>query len=768
MVDNDKFKNNLNEEGQTRTFRPIHRGAKAQPFMEASALPGPQEEETLGSKLKQFLGNRYVLMMLVLVVAFVGMFVSAVKLQLKAQDGVSSQEDSGTRRQIAVKTARGKIYDRNGVELATNEEINMLYWAYADLTTDEFNAVLLDLAKTLEAYDIEYGTAIDNYLDLPGLTFVMKQEDIIYWQKNRNYLSLLDLPEGTESDYRDKRYVKTNASDFYKYLAHTRFGISEDYSRFDTDRILRLRFEIYLNNWSFSQGTPVLIASDIPDELVLMFAEQNFRFMGAVTTVEPLRVYTDDAIYLAPVIGYVGQISAEQYGQMSTAGYSADDVVGKSGIELVAERYLHGESAYSYYNIWGHDGPDGAFVSEATQIPAKAGDDVSLTIDMKVQRAAVESLADLIDIYSNDDEFVEFPDSTGAAVMLDLKNNGAVLAMASLPTFNPQDFIDMANDEEAAERVADYLTNSETLPMLNRAIALPKAPGSTFKIFTAAALLHSGTVNSFSKVNCPGYYEIDDMRFACEGVHGEVDLDHAIAYSCNVYFYEKAVEMGIDDLAEMTTMFGLGQRTGIELYGESSGINASRETKALYNQDPVNQLWFPADTAQSAIGQGMNADTVLQLARATGAIATGELADVHLISEVTAADGTVTMQAETEATVLDLDDNLLQKVRDAMYLMTTDELSTVRSRFEDATYHVGGKTGTAETINYEYGITTDGLFVAFAPYEDPEVAVAVMVETGARGAATAAVARAMFDAYFSDDPYEIGDLGFLTGVSTEE
>lgn len=733
--------------------------------MDASSLPEPEVTTGRLMQLWQFIRNRNVTLILLLCISFVLMLISSSSMQFNAQAAMHTHDDNGARRQIELIAPRGRILDRNGIEIAGSRYINMLYWADAGLNADDFNAVLLDLANTLDAYDLDYGEAIDKYIDIDRMRFAMDLEDIVYWQKNTNYLGLRDLPEDTESDYRDKRYVKTTPRDFFDYLAYTRFNISEDYSLRETKKILRMRFQIYLNNWSFSQGTPVLIARDIPDELVTIFTEQNFRFQGAVTTVEPVRVYHDDAIYLAHLVGYVGQISAEQYSQLNRQGYTADDVVGKSGIELVAERYLHGKRGVDLYNVWGSDGEDGYFASAIHGLKPTAGDDVTLTIDLGIQKATMESLSRLINIYNNDNEFVGFPDSTGAAVMLDLKNDLAVLAMASLPTFNPQDFIDMENDDEARERVAHYLTDSKTLPMLNRAIALPKAPGSTFKVFTAAALLQHQVVNPYSLVHCPGYYEIDDMRFGCEGVHGNMDLDHAIAYSCNVYFYEKGVELGIDHLSSITAELGLNERADIELYGESAGIHASRDSKILYNQDPSNQLWYPADTAQTSIGQGLTATTVLQLARATAAVATGELGMPHVIQDILASDGTLTMQANSSSVPLSISDAVLQEVRDGMLLMTTDEMSTVRGHFESAEYSVAGKTGTAETIVYEHGPTTDGVYIAFAPYEDPEVAVAVLVETGARGAATSQVARGMFDAYFGDEAYELGEVYQLPGLN---
>lgn len=762
MVNNNNFRDRVQKWKLRRIVK-----SQAQPFMDVGGADTSAEIENVSTKIIRVIKNRFFLLILVLTMAFVLMLISASSLQLNAQASMGQQEDRGSLRQIPVKAARGQILDRNNIVLATTKDINMLYWADAGLKAAELNAVLLDLANTLEDYGVDYGEAIDAYLDIPNMEFASSVQDSVYWQKNKNYLGLEELPEGVESDYRDKRYVKTKPKDFYDYLAYTRFEIDQSYSPRETRKILRLRFQIYLNNWSFSQGTPVLIASDIPDELVYIFAEQNFRYQGAVTVVEPLRVYTDDAIYLSHIIGYVGQISAEQYNQMSRHGYRQDDVVGKAGIEAVAERYLHGETGLSVYNIWSADGVDGNFISELNHLIPKVGDDVILTIDMGIQRATNEALAELIEVYSNDSAFAEFPDSTGAAVMIDLKDEGAVLAMASLPTYNPQDFIDMSSDKDAAARVARYLTDSDSLPMLNRAIAQPKAPGSTFKVFTSVALLHNNVVTPYTMIDSEGSYEIDGMTFGDEAGSGLFDLDHAIAYSSNVYFYETGIDLGIDRLAEMTANLGLNERTGIELYGESAGIHSSRETKALYFQDPSNQLWYPADTAQTSIGQGLTATTVLQLTRATAAVASGELSKPYLINEIIASDGSVTMSTATETRSLHVSETVLQAVRDAMLLMTTDEFSTVRSHFETADYLVAGKTGTAETIVANYGETTDGVYIAFAPYEDPEVAVAVLVETGARGAATSQVARAMFDAYFADETYTIGNVYTLPGVNEE-
>ncbi|MDD2213812.1 MAG: penicillin-binding transpeptidase domain-containing protein [Oscillospiraceae bacterium] len=719
------------------------------------------------NRLKLFFSSRFSIIFISVLLIFAVMLGSTASLQLQAAQISQESNKTAVSRQYEEVADRGDIYDSEGRLLATTVKKNMLYYADADLSDDELNAVLLKLAELLDYYEIDYGHAIDDYLDLSTMKFVLSQDAMIYWQENKNYLGLKALPDGKTESATDTLYVKESPQVFYDYLCQTKFGISDQYNELERKKILRLRFEIYLNNWMFEQGTPVELAEDLPDNLVTILNEQNYIYQGVVTTEESVRQYTADAQFVAPVLGYVGQITSDEYATLESQGYSINDMVGKAGIEAVAERYLHGTNGLSNYNIWTSAEDQGDFYTETENQAAVAGGSVRLTIDMDIQKAGTYKMAQMIDTLNNDDEFTDFPKSTGSAVMLDLKNNGAVLAMINLPTYDPQAFMDMDTDEEAQAQVENYLSDDDGLPMINRAIQTSKAPGSTFKVFAALAILSNGVADASSTVNCTGTYLVDGMTFDCLGKHGITQLDKAIAYSCNTYFYTYGSALGIDRLWPTLKDLGLGEKTGIELYGETAGYRPSRDLKASLYKDPSNQLWYTADTVQTSIGQGLNSYTAVQLARAVGAIATGYLTDVHVIDEITGSDGSVLQKAQGEPTAIDYDEADLEPIRAGMLRMTTDPESTVYSTFVDAAYQSGGKTGTADTVLDGYGMTNDGIYICYAPYDDPQVAIAAWIETGARGAYISELAKVMFDTYFGDTDYSDFGITQLPGVSAE-
>ena len=712
-----------------------------------------QLREQARRRLPRGIWLRFAFLGLILIVVFSLFIGRVISLQVTPALAVDQDNERGVRRQHVVTAPRGDIFDRNGLPLAVSEPTNVLYLAEAGLKDEEFNRMLLDFGRLLEENDIDYGHAIDRWLDLDTMGFTKPVADVVYWQRDRNYLALDMPPDDEEDDWLNTRYAKRSPDAFFRYLAYTKFRIDQDYPIEDVKRILRLRFEVYMNNWTFAQGQPVFIARDIPEHLVVRFNEMNYRYQGALTSIEYKRHYTDDAQLSAAIVGYVGNISAEEYQRLSKQGYTQDAVVGKYGVEASAERYLHPTSGLRAYNIWSADGEEGQFVSEAMGKAPVAGDSVRLTIDTRIQRIGMEIMMAMIDYYNTDGQFDDFPPVKGQAVMLDLKNDGAVLAMLNYPYYNPQDFVSMDKDPEAAERVKTYLTDNENKPMMNRVIQNLKTPGSTFKVFTALGVMENQLATPQDQIFDSGVYLVDDMPFYCRGQHGDVDLNHAIAYSCNIYFYEMGIRLGIDRLTPTLVALGLGQGSTIELAGEARGIVPSRTMKASLNRNPGDQLWFPADTAQTSIGQGINSYTVLELARATGSLASGRLLHPHVIDEIIAADGSVTMKTEKREEPLPFSERAMQQVRDAMHLTTTDPHSTVYSMFRDARYSSGGKTGTAETLVKDHGMTTDGLYIAFAPYEDPEVAVAVCFENGVRGASTSYMARTLFDLYFGDEGY---------------
>lgn len=702
-------------------------------------------------RIVDFFHSRFAVLGIIIVLVAALLLNSLAELQLGDGTVPERQETRGISRQMKVEAPRGDILDGSGLPLAYNEKISNIYIAYAGLNDEELNAVLLDTAKLFEEYEVSYGKVIDDYLDLDTMTFSMGTERMLEWQQNTNFLGLKPLPKNVRESSKDIRYVKETPQVFYDYMRNTRFHISDDFSEDDQKRIFRLRFQIYLNNWYFRQGEPILLANDVPDELVSIIQEQNFRYIGLLEGETQQRNYTDKAKNLSQVIGYVGSISAEEMEKYRSQGYGIQEKIGKAGIESVAEQYLHGTGGVQPYRIWTPDNKKANADHDFGGKSPIAGYDVQLTVRMDVQEAALDALKEYIDSVKTLSDDVDAEKIAGTAVMINLKDGGSVIAMANYPNYDPQDFITMRVDDEAAKRVEAYLTDNKLKPMMNRAISQLYAPGSTFKTFIGVSAANHGIVDRETQFDCQQYIEVDGQRFRCTGHHGKIDMENALAYSCNIYFYQCGMQTGIDQLTADLKEFQLGEKTGIELSGEAAGVRPSRELKASLYSDPGDQQWFPADTAQISIGQGLNSYTVLQLARATGGIATGYLTNPHIIKRVTAQDGSIVFEPQKEDIPLKFNQYSRDIVREGMRAVITDPNSTAYSGFLDSPVTVAGKTGTAET-NYGGGeIVTNGLFICFAPYDNPEVAIAVAAESGARGAGVSSVAAAMIKQYYSGD-----------------
>jgi penicillin-binding protein 2 len=432
------------------------------------------------------------------------------------------------------------------------------------------------------------------------------------------------------------------------------------------------------------------------------------------------------------------------------------------------ERYLHGSSGISPYNVWTANGEEGFFVSADYGVAPEAGATVNLTIDSKLQEVGTEALKD----YINEAQAAEALEqkgyataSAGAFVMMDV-NTGAILAMGSYPNYDPNDFI-LANygDEQAAEQVKYYLGIDEyeditaaDLPLWNRAIMSMYAPGSTFKPITALAALENGIITpNYNTYVCTSPIDIGGWIFKClefkEGGHGPLDLNSAMATSCNIYFMLLGVDTGIDDIAEMAYKFGLGVKSGIDLPGEISGVMSSRETKRLLHESEYDKIWFPSNTAQAAIGQFDDCFTIMQLCRYTAAIATNKLVTPYVIDSVVATDGTVLYKGQTESVDIGIAEENINAVREAMRCVATGTYSWSSSadgQFDNYPVEMVCKTGTAETgfedSRKEY---SNGLFICYAPKDNPEVALALVVEKGKWGSSCVVIAKKIMAAYFN-------------------
>ena len=743
-----------------------------------------REKNSFLSAVLRAITNRYFVLSAIFCAVGVVILCMTAALQFSGYQRTISSTTTGVQRMYSVSAPRGDILDCNGVPLATSESVNTVLIANAGLVDDDLNKMCLELSYLFDEYNCISESDLDEYFSIDPFEFHKEEEDIRLWQTNHNLFDLEDYSEGIIVTFTDN-YVKTDPQVFFLYMRNL-FGIDEGYTEEEAYRICRIRYQIFQDNWSFQMGTPVEIATDVPDELVTKIIEQNYHYMGLICTQSYRRVYTPMAQLSCHVVGYVGRISQESLATLQPFGYSNDDLVGQSGVESQMERYLHGQTGISSYNIWTTDGAEGQFFPSTYGVPAQAGATVNLTIDSDLQMVGIEALKQ----YIEDAEYAEMIDpkgyktaNAGAFVMMDV-NTGAVLAMGSYPNFDPNDFVlSMYGDAQAQEQLEYYLgigeyeeITAEDMPLWNRAIMSQYAPGSTFKMCTALSGLEDGSITpSSSWIRCESPIDIGGWTFRClefsDGGHGSLDLNGAMATSCNIYFMRLGVTTGIDHIDAMGERLGLGEFTGIDLPGEFRGVRASRETKRLLHESEYDKTWFPADTAQSAIGQFDNCFTILQLCRYTAGIATNQLVTPYVVDSVVASDGTILYTGQQVPVPLGIAEDNIEAVRFAMRCVVTgtsqwQDEATARETFMGFPVSVACKTGTAETgfedIRKEY---SNGLFVCYAPAEDPQVAIALVVERGEWGSSTAIIARQLLAAYFgvSESNDNVMDYYPLTG-----
>ncbi|MCR5489134.1 MAG: hypothetical protein K6F03_03640 [Saccharofermentans sp.] len=722
------------------------------------------------SLIRRFLtlfGNRFLVLSLIFCSFGVAILVMTAKLQFSDYQKNMSEGSTGVLRQYVSEAPRGDILDSKGLKLASTTEYNTVMIANAYLSDTELNALCLELSDLFQKYHCISLSELDQYFTMdPNPTFLKEEDKIRAWQSNSNLFALEDYAQGVIVTYSDK-YVKTDPNVFFLYLRQ-KFKLDNRYTIEEAYKIIRIRYQIFTDNWAFIKGTPIKIATDVPEDLIKIFAEENYHYMGIVCSKSYARYYAPEALYSCHVLGYVGQISQATFQDLSKFGYTNDDMVGKSGVESQMERYLHGDGGVTPYNIWTKQGEEGMFVPSNYGIQAKAGATVHLTIDSKLQKVGTDALKQ----YINDAQKEEASKhtgfktaSSGAFVMMNV-NTGAVLAMGSYPNYDPNDFI-LANygDAQAAEQVKYYLGLDEyaemtanDLPLWNRAIMSMYAPGSTFKPITALAGLESGTITPESNwISCVSPLDVDGWIFRCleypYGGHGPLNLDSAMGTSCNIYFMRLGVSTGIDNISKMAKRFGLGVKTGIDLPGEIKGVMSSRETKRLLHESEYDKIWFPSNTAQVSIGQFDNCFTIMQLCRFVAGIATNKLVKPYIIDSVVASDGSILYKGQSESVDIGIPEENIVAVRNAMNCVTEGSKywrGTAQRRFTTFPIKITCKTGTAETgfekTKKEY---SNGLFICYAPKDNPEVAIALVVEKGEWGASTTVIARKLIASYYN-------------------
>ena len=496
----------------------------------------------------------------------------------------------------------------------------------------------------------------------------------------------------------------------------------------------RRRFKKLLDESKTFESLP--IRNRLTDVEVARFAAQRFRFPGVEIKARLFRNYPYGEL-ASHVIGYIGRINQSEKEKIDDdddqANYRGTEYIGKLGVEQSFERQLHGVTGVEHIET----SAGGRAMRRLSSSKATPGDTVVLSIDIKLQHL-VEQM---------------FGERRGALVALNPKN-GDVLAFVSKPTFDSNLFVEGIDQENW-----QMLNESPDRPLLNRALRGTYPPGSTYKPFMALAALETGTRKPDTLINDPGFYMFGGHRFGSpENERGGImDMRRAIVESSNAYFYSLANELGVDTMHDFMKPFGFGQITGIDVQGEVRGVLPSQEWKRRYYSKPEHQKWYAGETISLGIGQGYNSFTMLQLAQATATLANLGVKHTPRLVLATVDPGT---RARTETPSarpedLKLSPDNIKIIMQAMVGVTQE--GTSARAFAGAPYLSGGKTGTAQAVslgkNEKYNAARmeerqrdHSLYVAFAPAQDPQIALAVIVENAGFGSASAApIARRVFD-----------------------
>lgn len=663
---------------------------------------------------------RYNLTSILVYIIGIILLVQLFNLQIIKGEEFRKQSNTRLTRETTLEAARGSILDRTGNPLVSTNMGFTLQLYKTKIDTQTLNETIL---KTINVLEKNKDVYIDN---LPILVepyrFNTDNEDTIKKWKNDNGLN-----------------EEFDAEQCFNKLKE-KYSITEE-DIFSARKIMNIRYEIAKNGYSSTKS--VEIANNISRISVLEFSEQSSEFPGIDIITQPIVTY-NSASLASHILGTVGKITKEELDKNGTK-YNQNDIIGKTGIQYVFEKYLKGTNGIRQVDM----AVDGTITGEYIAQDATSGSDVVLTIDANLQAIAENALKKNIEEIKSG-KFGEKSDADAGSVVVMNVNTGEVLAIASYPDYEPQLFVNGISNEKYAE----YTSVSA---LYNRAISGTYAPGSTFKMVTAIAGLETGAITINEKINDTGVYPYAHnpvcwLWTSSHRGHGYLNVSNAIKHSCNFFFYEVGNRIGIDNLEKYATYFGLGTKTGIEVPSESSGNIASQKRATEENRN-----WYLGETLSAAIGQSYNNFTPIQMAKYISMLANGgNVIDVTIIKSIINPNGTEVSKSEIEqfsneklgitkndTEELNISQENLKAVLEGMRGVTSESGGTAYSYFKDFNIEVGGKTGSAEAGN-----KTNAWFVGFAPYDKPEIAVVIIVENGAHGAYTAGVAREIFAEYF--------------------
>ena len=657
------------------------------------------------------------------IIYILGIILLLQLFNLQIIHGEEYREQSNTRltRESTDVAARGSILDRNGNEIVGNGMGFSLELYKSKNDNQTLNTTILTMIEVLEKNGDSYKDSFPISLDEDGNLYFDfdTDEKAINWKKKMK-LNESYTPEQCMQALKEKYEIQ------YEDINQIR-------------KILAIRYQILQDGYSTTKS--ITIANSISRESALEFNERSESFPGISVSVEPTRQYSSGNL-ASHVVGTIGKISEVK------EGYNTNDYIGKTGIEYLFEKYLKGQDGTKQIDM----SVDGTNTEEYVTQEAVEGSDVVLTIDANLQKVTEEALANNIKKINSGGFGKKYSTNSGAAIVMNVKT-GEVLSMASYPDFNPQDFVGGIS----AENWEKY--NTEDTPQVNKTMQTAYAPGSIFKMVTAIAGLESGAISTKETINDTGVYPkytnpkcwiYTDYHRG----HGRLNVSGAIQHSCNYFFYETADRMGIDTLAKYAKYFGLGTKTGIELPNEIAGTLASKETK----ENLYHEKWYAGETLSAAIGQSYNSFSLVQIAKYISMLANGgNKIQPTIVEKIINSDGTEVPKEEIQNLInekagikqedqeeISISQENLKAVLQGMESVTDDQGGTAYSIFKNFAISVGGKTGSAETSTGK----VNAWFVGFAPFEDPQIAVVVLVENGGHGYYTAEAVKEIIEQYF--------------------
>lgn len=652
----------------------------------------------------------------------IGIILLLQLFNLQIIHGAEYREQSNNRltRESKLEAARGSILDNSGNEIAGTSMGFSLELYKTKIDNNTLNTTIL---KTIEVLENNGDRYVDSFpISINPFQFNFSSEEKLAKWKKDNKLDENITPE--EAFYKFKEKYKIDNANIEEIR-----------------KIISIRYEITQKGYSSIKA--ITLCSNLSRQSVLVFNERSSEFLGINVVVEPVRNYSSETL-AAHIIGNIGQIDEDEYKKRKDI-YDADDIIGKTGIEYACEEYLKGENGIKQIDM----SVDGTVNEEYITKEATKGSDVVLTIDANLQKVTEEALIENIEKIRNGGFSQRYDANSGAAVVMNVKT-GDILAMASYPTYNPQDFVGgISNDKWAEYRDNPYK------PLRDKAIQDAYAPGSIFKMITAIAGLESGVTNTREKINDIGVYpKYTNPKCwyytSYHRGHGPLNVVEAIQKSCNFYFYTIGDRMGIDTLEKYARYFGLGNKTGIELPNETAGHVASRNTAS-------GGPWYGGMITSSSIGQGDNEFSPLQMAKYISMLTNGgNSIQPTIIKSIIKADGTEVPKSEysqkineklgiTEPEIeqLEIHQENIDAVLEGMRSVAMDAGGTAYNVFRTFEIEVGGKTGSAEA-----GKKVNAWFAGFAPFDDPEIAVVVFVENGGHGNYSGEAVRNIMAQYF--------------------